>query len=465
MHDIALKDEALARQRSFQIPGNRAEWLSAAALVVALVLTVPLAFGYSISWSEFAVLLSFSVLSDLKAIETATATIKLSGSFIAIVVACVTLSPAAGVWIGVITILAGWLKQRYKREWLWLNLACYSWFPLAIGATFHTGVALSPIEVGSIAYYALVAAAFIAGFLSNFLIIAGYTRATEGQSLAEQWRSLVVPAIPAEIPSLILVVIGTYVATQIGAVGLLIVGSLILIFQHMLGTTYSLALRSADLQTRSRQLTQIQFALIRALIETLHLRDPDAADHAAHTAAYARALAQRLGLSEDDQRTAQAAGVLHDIGKYSFPDTLFENRPDETLSPEDQEAIRRHPLDGASIVSQIDGYQRVAEVIACHHERPDGSGYPRGLRGTEIPQLAQIVGIASTYDALLRPGKGTLGTDPAIAMQVLKRAGYDRHLTEAFIAMICESEPAVRAARFARFEDELSEAEAYLRTL
>ena len=121
---------------------------------------------------------------------------------------------------------------------------------------------------------------------------------------------------------------------------------------------------------------------------------------------YAEALARRLGLSESEVERVSLAGQLHDIGTVGIPEsTLTEERE---LTSDEWEEIHRHPEIGARIVGMAE-LEGVGEMILAHHERPDGAGYPRGLRGEEIPVEAQIVAVADAYAAMTadrtyRPG-------------------------------------------------------------
>ena len=107
------------------------------------------------------------------------------------------------------------------------------------------------------------------------------------------------------------------------------------------------------------------------------------ARHSAAVARYSREIAAAAGLSEEEQELAHTAGLLHDIGKFVLPDRILKG--DVELTEADWVEIRKHPYEGARIVSQIDGYQPVGEIILAHHERLDGLGYPRGLRGERDP--------------------------------------------------------------------------------
>jgi putative nucleotidyltransferase with HDIG domain len=133
-------------------------------------------------------------------------------------------------------------------------------------------------------------------------------------------------------------------------------------------------------------------------VRTLDLRDRMTARHSAAVARYSREIAAAAGLSQADQELVHTAGLLHDIGKFVLPDHLL--KPEAELTESDWEEIRGHPYEGARIVSQIDGYQPVGQIVLAHHERVDGLGYPRGLRGEEIPVLARIVAVANAYDVL-----------------------------------------------------------------
>ena len=134
------------------------------------------------------------------------------------------------------------------------------------------------------------------------------------------------------------------------------------------------------------------------MLQTLSLRDKMTARHSAAVARYSREIGRELGLSDREQDVVHTAALLHDIGKFIFPDSILF--ADTKLTNEQFEIVRRHPEQGARLVARIEGYGPVAEIILAHHERIDGRGYPNGLIGEQIPLAARIISVADTYDVM-----------------------------------------------------------------
>jgi putative nucleotidyltransferase with HDIG domain len=193
------------------------------------------------------------------------------------------------------------------------------------------------------------------------------------------------------------------------------------------------------------------------LVETLALRDRRTARHAAAVARYARALARELGCDETEQELVHAAGLLHDIGKFALPDRILHA---EILSDEDWAVVRRHPQEGATLVGRLDGYGPVADAILYHHEHIDGSGYPAGLIGNEIPYASRILSVCNVYDTLTARDSYRSPMTPQDAIAELRRVAgrqLDGDIVDAFVAMLEREGPVTFAhGDDADFEAELA---------
>jgi len=154
-------------------------------------------------------------------------------------------------------------------------------------------------------------------------------------------------------------------------------------------------------------------AAFMTLALTIEARDPMTNGHCQRLAKHAVALGNALGVSEQDLQALHRGGYLHDVGKVGVPDAVLLKRG--RLTAEEFELMKRHPDIGDSLCAPPQSLRTVRPIIRCHHERLDGSGYPQGLRGDDVPLLAQIVGIADVYDALTshRPYRRALSADEA----------------------------------------------------
>jgi putative nucleotidyltransferase with HDIG domain len=155
---------------------------------------------------------------------------------------------------------------------------------------------------------------------------------------------------------------------------------------------------AADLSSANAQLERANLSFATALVATLDARDRYTAGHSAAVAIYARDIAVRLGLSEDEQRLAHLCGLVHDIGKIGLPAGLLEKPGALTL--EERRLMETHPEIGERILSKVDDYAEIASIVRHHHERIDGQGYPDGLTKEEIPLLSRIIAVADAYNAM-----------------------------------------------------------------
>jgi putative nucleotidyltransferase with HDIG domain len=402
-------------------------------------------------------LVVLSVVSDLRAVETAAWRVKISGSLLAIITATALLGAAPGVVVGTITILASWLRSRYADTDLLLNLAVYASFPLVSGALFHWAIDELGLGAQDVSFYLLVLALFVVALAINLLSVAIYSVYLEGSKLSVHLARWVLPILPSELAAGLLTVAVTLAYDRLGLPAVVLFAAVLLTFQYLVGELLLSQERADELEVRAKQLAGFQVALLSALLRTLDLRDRMTARHSAAVARYSRELAARAGLSEEDQELAHTAGLLHDIGKFVLPDEVLKARGQ--LSETDWEQIKRHPYEGARIVSQIDGYTPVGDIILAHHERVDGLGYPRGLSGDDIPEIARVLAVADAYDAMTARDSYREPRSSFEAITELRRVSgtqLDGRLVELFVEMLADKTLAYRHGEDADFEAELA---------
>jgi putative nucleotidyltransferase with HDIG domain len=249
----------------------------------------------------------------------------------------------------------------------------------------------------------------------------------------------------------------SYVTLEYGAGALALFGVLLLAFQHLLAALLTSEERAEDLQKRTEQLASLQVGLLSAMLRTLDLRDRMTARHSAAVARYAREIAMAAGMSEAEQELAHTAGLLHDIGKFVFPDSILKG--DRRLTDEEFEIVKMHPFHGAQVLAQIEGYGPVANIVLAHHERIDGTGYPNGMQGHEIPAIARIISVADTYDVMTARDSYRKPVTSQTAIAELRRVSgtqLDGRFVEIFVAILDTKDLGYRHGEDADFETELA---------
>jgi len=404
----------------------------------------------------FSILLGFSIFSDLTSASTGRK-IRISGSFLALVLSMVFLGGTPAALIGVLTIGFGWLRWREETHYFVNNLLTYAAFPLIGGVLFHEILASTGLGQSDPGFYGLVFGIFLLALAINFAMIATYACYLERASFVAKVRTALVPLLPSELAAALMAVGVAYLYHAAGLAAIALFGVVLVTFQYLLGALIVSQQRAEELERRSKQLASFQVGMLSALLRTLDLRDRMTARHSAAVARYSRAIAKRAGFSRQEEELVHIAALLHDIGKFILPDRILKaNVP---LTDEDWMLIRRHPQQGARVVSSLDGYGPVAEIILAHHERPDGKGYPRGLEGDEIPELARIISVADTYDVMTARDSYRAPVSNYEAIQELRQVAggqLDARFVEIFIELLEGKDISFRHGEAADFERELA---------
>ncbi|MBI5207640.1 MAG: GAF domain-containing protein, partial [Candidatus Firestonebacteria bacterium] len=183
-----------------------------------------------------------------------------------------------------------------------------------------------------------------------------------------------------------------------------------------------------------RNIRKSYFDTISALAMTIEAKDPHTRGHSKRVTEYAVSTAKKINLHPSRIEVIRYAATLHDIGKIGISEKIISKK--NTLSSEEFAMIKNHPLIGESIIEPIDFLQSVKPIIRYHHERYDGSGYPDGKTGEEIPIEARILSLADSYDAMTsdRPYRSRLSHQDAL-MEVIRNSGtqFDPFLKEKFL--------------------------------
>jgi HD-GYP domain-containing protein (c-di-GMP phosphodiesterase class II) len=181
------------------------------------------------------------------------------------------------------------------------------------------------------------------------------------------------------------------------------------------------------------------FAPVSELLAALLARDPATRNHLEHVNRVAKDFAARIRLNERDTESLLLASVLHDIGKIAIPSELL--RKPGRLTAGEYAVVKRHPELGAMLIGHMPGFQDAAVAVLHHHERYDGSGYPKNLRGEDIPLLSRIVTLIDAFSAMIIDRPYHKGMTPIDATAELRRGAgtqFDPKLIEQFCAMIAE---------------------------
>jgi len=412
-------------------------------------------------WRPLWLFITLAVLGVIgDRVHAYTGRMRLSAGLTIVALAMALLGPAPAVLICFISrisqaIQTDGLRLRGRRLALVWNLGMYIDVllgSLAIQAAVEAGVAR-----GSAAFALVVAVVVSAANVLNFLLAAIWIRVHDGTPMGVQFRESFVPALPwITAPNLLAGALAT-LYVRAGGVSLILVLALLGAFYVLMGELLNSQQRREELEKRTLELASLQLGVLVTMVRTLSLRDRYTARHSAAVARYAYAVAKAADCSEDELRIVHTAGLLHDIGKFAFPDRiLLADRP---LSEADLEIVRQHPIHGADLVRRIEGYEKIAAVILAHHERVDGTGYPNGLRGDEIPALARIVSVADTYDVLTARDtyRPPISSSEAIAeLRNVAGSQLDSRFVELFIEILEREGIGFTHTEDADFEKELA---------
>jgi len=199
-----------------------------------------------------------------------------------------------------------------------------------------------------------------------------------------------------------------------------------------------------QIQGKNEELLDAYEKTIRGWSLVLEKRNREVKDHSRRVTALAERLARHLGVEDSEIIHIRRGALLHDIGKMAIPDTIILKNGN--LGQDDWSEIRRHPLYGFEMLSEIEFLRPAMDIVLCHHEKWNGEGYPFGLAGDQIPMYARIFSVVDVWDALLADDRPYRSPEtPETAAEYLReQAGiqFDPEIVDAFLSLL-EQEPSL----------------------
>ena len=197
----------------------------------------------------------------------------------------------------------------------------------------------------------------------------------------------------------------------------------------------------SDLQKSAEENRQLFLGTVKGLAAAIDGKDPYTRGHSERVSRFSVAIAQRMGLDDNECEKIRISALLHDVGKIGIDDAVLKKPA--ALTDEEYELMKKHPQKGYKIMSQIPAMKEFLPGMYMHHEMVDGKGYPQGLKGDEIPLMGKIVAVADTFDAMTtdRPYQKAMAFDDAVSrIEAFVNTRYDAAVVAAFTAACREGQ-------------------------
>ena len=350
--------------------------------------------------------------------------------------------PAAGLLVGTVSSLSGCMYPRRQQLYqLLFNVslsAVEAWLAGLVFLNLNGGtLALRPLPT-----FTAVVVSSLCFFLINTGCIAMIVALCTGQKTAKLWQETFLWTAPsyfagASISTLVMILGGHNNTLVILAFGSPVAYLTYKTYQIHTSRVAEQQKHIDELHKNQEHLEEVYRTTIKSLALAIDAKDQYTHQHILRVQRYAMATAQHMGLTGTELEGLNTGALLHDIGKLGIPEHILL-KPGR-LTEEEFEKIKEHPQRGADILDPVDFPWPVLPVVKYHHEKWDGTGYPGGLAGEDIPLTARILAVADVYDALTsaRPYRKAWAHDKAVSV-ITKDAGthFDPAIVEAFLQVI-----------------------------
>ena len=425
-----------------------AAWIGCLVGCALLFVGGLLAAGYRISHAlPVAVLAVLAIGAERESIRLKSG-LEVSIASLVFVFAAVVFGPLAGMLIGATGLLADLPRRDVRQPVLrWLTWTASR--AIVAGCAGLTAVAvLGRLNHSFLSTFAAVSAALAVETVAD-IALTSTTPAIRGTC---SWRETAGSLAPAAVVSVPLhapmVSILAYAYVEISPWSVALFAAPAFAAQRLLLLYRQQRLDTEALGVANARLARANLSFATALVATLDARDWYTAGHSAAVAIYARDIARRLGLPEEQQELVHLCGLVHDVGKIGLPASLLE-KPG-ALSLEERRQMEQHSVIGERILRNVEDYSEIAAVVRHHHERVDGNGYPDGLEGEEIPQLSRIIAVADAYNAMTsdRPYRDAMPSRVArLRLAQAVESQFDTGVVAAFEAILATATEDYRMGR------------------
>ena len=405
----------------------RARIQIALTLVAAVAATVFAARIGSPEWLSFWLLLTAVLASSGLKVVLPRGDGSMSLNFPFILLGIVQLSPFQAMLLAAISVAAQ-CRIRVTKLFTAVQIS----FNVA-NATFATGCAclvyarLHHVEPGVAPSLAVASVAY---FLVNTLNVAMVIAATKGEKTLSLWRKEYPWYLPFYIVGAVLAAIASWMSVRFGwGTALLLIPFVYTVYRSYMAQVSRLKERQQHLE----ETEALHLRTIEGLAMAIEAKDQNTHDHLFRVRHYVKSIGEALHLEKLDMQALETAAFLHDIGKLAVPEHII-NKPGK-LTPEEFEKMKIHPVVGADILERVRFPYPVVPIVRSHHEWWNGTGYPDGLHGADIPIGARILTVVDCFDALVsdRPYRKGMSSERALELiRSLAGRQFDPAIVEVF---------------------------------
>jgi diguanylate cyclase (GGDEF)-like protein/putative nucleotidyltransferase with HDIG domain len=447
----AFGDEPLATHVRVETPPGwqiKAYIISVAlaAILLSAILLI-LAPGSELDWIGLALFAAAALLTEATSVEIYLRDTAVSTSAVPLVAGTLLFGPTGALILGLTAAIANFIKARSR-----LSRFIFNGGNFVIGNMLCSAIVVlidQPITSLSMAWQAgLSITSAIIVYLSTTILVSGAIRADSGQPIETVWVERFRWLAPYFLVLGVVAfgLIFSYVFAGLLGVVVILIPLYMLRFsqkqyidrtREIVGT---LRKTNRELVRQAEEITLLNEELLLTLARSVDLRDPHVMEHSKQVSRYACLMGQELGLSNSRIQLIRKAGLLHDIGKLGIPEAILF-KP-SLLSNDEYEKVKVHVLIGADLISGCHSLDTLIPFVKHHHEWFDGSGYPDGLSGEDIPLEARILGLADAVEAMAsdRPYKRAM-TPEEILREIKRCAGaqFDPDVARAFERIVTQS--------------------------